>query len=306
MQIRISGLSIDTVSEDLFHLFSTIGTIEMITVISDIFSGRSKGYAIAWIPDSRVALQAIIELNGAVIKGNRITVSQLPETMPREMEFREWLVDNASTVLREIGLREGQTILDYGCGPGTFTISSAEIVGEKGVVHALDIRSQALKHILEKARSAGLAASRPRHGLPVENGHSRRTRPVPNAKCSTTPGVSLDPEVPGVRRHHDVVFLPVREDQPDARHHCVARVQALHLREIILRGEVREAVKANLVYLDRIEAKVAKALESGKGRETMERISIESCGLSRIPLNGLVQQIHLANLLYLYDRMESE
>lgn len=76
--------------------------------------------------------------------------------------------------------------------------------------------------------------------------------------------------------------------------------------EIILRGEVREAVKANLVYLDRIEAKVAKALESGKGRETMERISIESCGLSRIPLNGLVQQIHLANLLYLYDRMESE
>jgi hypothetical protein len=35
----------------------------------------------------------------------------------------------------------------------------------------------------------------------------------------------------------------------------------------------------------------------------MREISIESCGKSRIPLNGLVQQLHAANLLSLYDRM---
>ena len=73
--------------------------------------------------------------------------------------------------------------------------------------------------------------------------------------------------------------------------------------EVILRGEVQDVVKASLAYLDKIEAKVAKTIKSGKSKETLYQISIESCGLSRIPLNGLVQQIHRANLLYLYDQM---
>ncbi len=73
--------------------------------------------------------------------------------------------------------------------------------------------------------------------------------------------------------------------------------------EVILRGEVQDVVKASLKYLDAIEAKVDKAIKSGKGKESLHQISIESCGLSRIPLNGLVQHIHTANLLALYDRM---
>jgi len=73
--------------------------------------------------------------------------------------------------------------------------------------------------------------------------------------------------------------------------------------EVILRGEVQDVVRANLTYLNAIEALVAKAIKNGKSREALQRVSIESCGLSRIPLNGLVQQIHVANLLALYDRM---
>jgi cyclase len=76
--------------------------------------------------------------------------------------------------------------------------------------------------------------------------------------------------------------------------------------EVILRGEVPEVVQASLDYLDAIEALVAKTIKRGKGRQSLQRVSIESCGLSRIPLNGLVQQIHVANLLALYDRMTSE
>lgn len=75
--------------------------------------------------------------------------------------------------------------------------------------------------------------------------------------------------------------------------------------EVILRGEVQDVVKASLAYLDAIEGKVAKAIESGKGTEALQWDNIESCGLSRIPLNGLVQQIHVANLLALYDRRVS-
>ena len=75
--------------------------------------------------------------------------------------------------------------------------------------------------------------------------------------------------------------------------------------EVILRGEVQDAVQASLTYLDVIEALVAKTIKSGKRKETLQKVSIEACGLSRIPLNGLVQQIHVANLLALYDRMKS-
>jgi cyclase len=76
--------------------------------------------------------------------------------------------------------------------------------------------------------------------------------------------------------------------------------------EVILRGEVQDVVRANLAYLDAIEALVAKAVKSGQRKEALRRVSIERCGLSRIPLNGLVQQIHVANLLALYDRMASQ
>ena len=76
--------------------------------------------------------------------------------------------------------------------------------------------------------------------------------------------------------------------------------------EVILRGEVRDVVQISLDYLDTIESLVSQAIESGDGPESLEQISIESCGLSRIPLNGLVQQIHVANLLSLYERMTAQ
>jgi len=75
--------------------------------------------------------------------------------------------------------------------------------------------------------------------------------------------------------------------------------------EIILRGEVHDIVHTSLSYLDAIEKKVAVAVKRGKGKDVLQRDSIESCGLSRVPLNGLVQHIHVANLLALYDRVVS-
>ena len=75
--------------------------------------------------------------------------------------------------------------------------------------------------------------------------------------------------------------------------------------EVMLRGEVRGVVDTSLAYLDAIEAEVAEAIKSGRDREVLQQIGIESCGLSRVPLDGLVQQIHVDNLMALYDRMAS-
>ena len=121
MQLRIGGLSPDTVSEDLIPFITNLGVFEFVTVIRDVASGKSKGYAIVKIPDNESAQEAINKLNGSFIKGSRISVSLMSETIPGEMEYREWLAYNAGTVLRTVGLRAKHTILDFGCGPGNLT-----------------------------------------------------------------------------------------------------------------------------------------------------------------------------------------
>jgi len=41
--------------------------------------------------------------------------------------------------LKKAGIKEGQVIVDLGCGPGRFTSLAARIVGPKGKVYALDL-----------------------------------------------------------------------------------------------------------------------------------------------------------------------
>jgi glyoxylase-like metal-dependent hydrolase (beta-lactamase superfamily II) len=76
--------------------------------------------------------------------------------------------------------------------------------------------------------------------------------------------------------------------------------------EVILRGEVEETLKTSIFYLETIYKKVKEAVEAGAPPESLAKINIEQCGKSRIPLNGLVQQLHEANLLYLYDLMTAQ
>jgi cyclase len=73
--------------------------------------------------------------------------------------------------------------------------------------------------------------------------------------------------------------------------------------EVVLRGEVEETVQASLEYLDTIEEAVRGLVAKGGPRRRLGKITLESCGLSRIPLNGMVQDIHEANLRSLYERM---
>jgi cyclase len=73
--------------------------------------------------------------------------------------------------------------------------------------------------------------------------------------------------------------------------------------EVILRGEINETLDSSIRYLEAIQSRVNKAIAAQKPREAMREISIESCGKSRISLNGLVQQLHAANLFSLYDRL---
>lgn len=72
-----------------------------------------------------------------------------------------WLVKNPYRILRAIGVKEGQTVLDVGCGPGFFTIPAAKLVGETGKVIALDNHPLAVRRVEKKAKNAGLQNVQP-------------------------------------------------------------------------------------------------------------------------------------------------
>jgi len=48
-------------------------------------------------------------------------------------------------ILGEVAIERGLQVLDYGCGPGGYSIAAAKIVGETGMVYALDIQPLAVR-----------------------------------------------------------------------------------------------------------------------------------------------------------------
>ena len=53
-------------------------------------------------------------------------------------ETRKWIEEDGPKFLREIGLKKGQAVLDFGCGDGHYTIPASKAVGMNGRVYALD------------------------------------------------------------------------------------------------------------------------------------------------------------------------
>jgi len=53
-------------------------------------------------------------------------------------------------------IEPGQTVLDLGCGPGTFSIAMAKMVGESGKVIAVDVQEEMLQIVRKKAAQQGL------------------------------------------------------------------------------------------------------------------------------------------------------
>ena len=58
---------------------------------------------------------------------------------------------------KNFGIREGMTIVDYGCGPGRYTTEFAKLVGEKGKVYAVDIHELAIEAVKRKTENMGLS-----------------------------------------------------------------------------------------------------------------------------------------------------
>ena len=64
-------------------------------------------------------------------------------------------------LLNEADISPGACVLDYGCGPGSYSLAVAELVGETGKVVALDIHPKAMELVQKKAAKRGLTNIEP-------------------------------------------------------------------------------------------------------------------------------------------------
>lgn len=77
-------------------------------------------------------------------------------------------------ILKEVGLKEGASVLDFGCGPGSYLRPLAKIVGPSGKIYALDIHPlaiQMVKRLVAKKRLTNVwtIESDGRTGLPDQS-----------------------------------------------------------------------------------------------------------------------------------------
>lgn len=71
-------------------------------------------------------------------------------------KFRDFFLPRLN-VLKEVGIEPGFHVLDYGCGPGGYTIPLAELVGKSGRIYALDIHPLAIQMVQNIAAKKQLA-----------------------------------------------------------------------------------------------------------------------------------------------------
>jgi RNA recognition motif-containing protein len=80
-RIYVGGLPYSTSDEELAQLFAPSGTVVSATVITDRYTGQSKGFGFVEMADDSAASAAIKSLDGMSLGGRTLTVN---EAKPRE------------------------------------------------------------------------------------------------------------------------------------------------------------------------------------------------------------------------------
>ncbi|MDD3717779.1 MAG: methyltransferase domain-containing protein [Actinomycetota bacterium] len=86
-----------------------------------------------------------------------------------------------------LGIEKGDSFLDLGCGPGDYALRASSIVGETGVVYALDCWPDMIDALLEKIAARGIGnieakvadITRPLPGILIVADHQEEIRGLP-------------------------------------------------------------------------------------------------------------------------------
>lgn len=68
-----------------------------------------------------------------------------------------WENEKGVEFLRQVGIDKGDSVLDFGCRVGHYTIPAAKVVGNRGSVYAIDTEENALAEVERKKKKQNLS-----------------------------------------------------------------------------------------------------------------------------------------------------
>lgn len=74
--LYVGNMDQATTEQDLKAAFTTYGPVDVVTIIKDQTTGVPRGFGFVEMAEDKDALQAVQGLNGSVIAGRTITVSE--------------------------------------------------------------------------------------------------------------------------------------------------------------------------------------------------------------------------------------
>lgn len=86
MNIYVGNLDFKVKENDLKGIFEEYGTVESVKIISDKFSGKSKGFGFVTMDNDADAQKAINDLNGATLISREIVVN---EAKPKKTTYSD-------------------------------------------------------------------------------------------------------------------------------------------------------------------------------------------------------------------------
>ncbi len=76
MNIYVGNLSFDTTEDNLREAFSNYGEVTSVNIITDKYSGESRGFGFVEMSNKSEAIEAINALNGQEMSGRTLNVNE--------------------------------------------------------------------------------------------------------------------------------------------------------------------------------------------------------------------------------------
>ncbi len=89
-KLYVGNLSYDTTEDTLRSLFTEFGQVESVRLITDRYTGRSKGFAFVEMSTEEAAQEAIGALNGKQVDEREIKVDKAKSRPDRDRRGSDW------------------------------------------------------------------------------------------------------------------------------------------------------------------------------------------------------------------------
>ena len=88
LKLYVGNLPFGASEEDLRKLFSEAGTVESVKIVTDSYSGRSRGFGFVEMTSQEEAQKAISLVNGKTLMDRTLIVSEAKPQKKRGGEFK--------------------------------------------------------------------------------------------------------------------------------------------------------------------------------------------------------------------------